>query len=100
LEKAKVNRGRSYAVPGPELLPWERLRQLGLDYVEVGPPGWEHIAVLITDRPLITSNVIERASSDMPFVKLDAEDITELCDILADEPADQWTAGVLSFLVD
>jgi len=99
LDHAKVDRARSYAVPGPELLPWERLTQLGLDYVEVGPPGWEHIAVLISDRPLINSRVLARATSDAPFVKLAAEDIAELCDILTDEPADQWTAGVLSFLV-
>ena len=99
LDNAKVDRARSYAIPGPELLPWERLRQLGLDYVEVGPPGWEHIAVLISDRPLVNSRVLASASSDAPFVKLAAEDIAELCETLSDEPAKQWTAGVLSFLV-
>jgi hypothetical protein len=99
LDHAKVDRARSYAIPGPELLPWDRLRQLGLDYVEVGPPGWEHIAVLISDRPLVNSRVLASASSDAPFVKLAAKDVAELCETLTDEPAEQWSAGVLSFLV-
>lgn len=100
LDHAKVDRARSYAIPGPELLPWERLRQLGLDYVEVGPPGWEHIVVLISDQPLVSVCVLAKASPEAPFVKLSSDDVTELCETLNCEPADTWSAGVLSFLVD
>ena len=99
LERAKVDGGWSYGIPGAELLPWERLRQMGLDYVEVGPPGWEHIAVLISDKPLVSVRMLAKASPEAPFVKLSSNDITELCETLTAEPADEWSAGVLSFLV-
>jgi len=99
LERAKVNGGRSYAIPGAELLPWERLRQLGLDYVEVGPPGWEHIAVLVSEKPMVTARILAKVSSDAPFVKLGSEDIADLCEALSNAPGDTWSAGVVSFLV-
>jgi len=98
LERAKVDGGRSYVIPGAELLPWERLRQLGLDYVEVGPPGWEHIAVLVSDKPLLSASVLAGANVNTPFVKLASDDILGLCDTLSNEPIGAWSAGVLSFL--
>ncbi|MCC5828732.1 MAG: DUF4384 domain-containing protein [Phycisphaeraceae bacterium] len=98
VDRTKVGPG-SYSIPGPELLPRQRLRELGLDYVEVGPNGWEHIAVLISDQPLISSHVLDRSSSESPFVKLTGDEIAELCNTLIDEPGDRWTAGVLSFIV-
>lgn len=98
LHQAKVEEGKYY-IPGPELLPWNRLRQLGLDYVEVGPPGWEHIAVLISDRPLISVQVMERADLDMPLIKLQNTELVSLFDTLINEPESSWAAGVLSFLV-
>ena len=99
VERARVDEGRSYAIPGAELLPWERLRQLGLDYVEVGPPGWEHIAVLISDQPLINARTLAKANLESPFVKLASNDIADLCETLSNEPADMWSASVLSILV-
>ncbi len=98
-EVAKVEGGRCYMVPGSELLPWERLRQLGLDYVEVGPPGWEHLAVLVSDEPLIGAPTLAKAGSAVPFVKLEIDEIADLCETLGNMPARAWTAGVLSFLV-
>jgi len=99
MERARVDGGRPYAIPGAELLPWERLRQFGLDYVEVGPLGWEHIAVLVSDEPLVNARALAKASSGAPFVKLTSDDIADLCDALSNAPADMWSAGVLSFLV-
>ena len=99
LEQTRVASGRSYAIPGPEFLPWERLRQLGFDYVEVGPPGWEHLVVLVSDKPLIAAHTLARAVPENPFVQLTGGDIAELCLVISNEPADAWSAGVLSFLV-
>ncbi len=99
LEQAHITDARPYLIPGPELLPWERLRQLGLDYVEVGPPGWEHIAVVVSYQPTMHPRLLARASPEAPFVKLGDGDIADLCETLNDLSADQWTAGVLSFLV-
>ncbi len=98
-DRAIVDAGRSYAVPGPEMLPWDRMRQFGLDYVEIGPPGWEHIVVLVSEEPLISARTVATATSDCPFVKLTGDDIAELCDTLSEESVDRWSAGVLSFLV-
>ncbi len=100
LDRAIVEGGRSYNIPGTELLPWEGLQQQGLDYVEVGPPGWEHIVVLVSDRPLVNAGALAKSSVAAPFVKLAARDVTALCDSLSNCPADTWSAGVLSFLVE
>ena len=99
-EQAIVKGGHAYGIPGPELLPWERLRRLGLDYVEVGPPGWEHIAVVVSDRPIINIRILERADAEAPFVKLTNEELSDLGNILINKPVDAWSAGVLSFLVE
>ncbi len=99
LEQARVNGGRSYDIPGPELLPWDRLRQLGLDYIEVGPPGWEHVAVIVSDTPVIHTRALGKASLEAPFVALETNDIAGVFDSLGDRSANSWSVGILSFLV-
>ncbi len=99
-EQTRVKSGHTYGIPGPELLPWERLRQLGLDYVEVGPPGWEHIAVVVSDRPLVNACILERAKMEAPFVKLTNDELSGFGHMLIKKPVDTWSAGVLSFLVE
>ncbi len=99
VEHAKVDGGRSYQIPGDELMPWERLGKLGLDYVEIGPPGWEHIAVIVSDEPMIGHHTLAKATSESPFVRLATEDISEFCEALNSAPSESWSADVLSFLV-
>lgn len=98
-DEAKAVAGRRYQVPGSGLLPWEQLRQAGLDYVEVGPPGWEHLAVFVSERPLITPAVVRRSRPEEPFVALSPEEIESVCRCLADTDPGAWSVGVLSFLV-
>ncbi len=98
LARTQVPAG-AYAVPGPELLPWDRLQQLGLDYLEVGPPGWEHLVVLVSDRPLLPAHTLAHASPENPFIKLTLPDLSQLCAAINAAPPDTWSAGVLSFLV-
>ena len=81
VDRARAECGRTYAVPGPEFLPWEALQQQGFDYVEVGPPGWEHLVVLISEKPVLAAGVLARSSGASPFVKLDADEIAEVCAI-------------------
>jgi hypothetical protein len=97
--QARVKGGWTYAVPGPELLPWDRLRQLGLDYVEVGPPGWEHMAVLVSDEPVVSPSMSARSTTESPFAKLTPEEVDGVCGLLTDMPAGSWSAAVLSFRV-
>jgi hypothetical protein len=97
--EAKVVAGKSYMIPGSELLPWDGLQQAGLDYVEIGPPGWENIAVLISDEPIVAPRVSARSTSESPFVKLTPEEVEEFCGVLSERPPGSWSAAVLSFLV-
>jgi hypothetical protein len=99
VQGAKAERGKTYSVPGPELLPWGSLRRYGLDYVEIGPPGWEHLVVLISEKPLLSAKVLVNTSGESPFARLRMDDLQEMCDLLSEEPAGAWCAGVLSFLV-
>ncbi len=100
LEKATVQKGHTYRIPGPELLPWERLEEFGLDYVEVGPPGWDHIAVLVSAEPLIAAPIMTRADTVSPFVKLTSTEMSGLSDAIVNMPTAAWSAGILSFLVE
>jgi len=92
-EDARVEAGRRYTVPGPELFPWPH------DYREEGPGGWEHIVVVVSDQPLILGDATKRLFGDSPLLQLDHEELTRLVGQLNDSP-DSWVAGVLSFLVE
>jgi len=98
-ERAIVYGGRNYRIPGPELMPMQQLEQFGLNYIEVGPPGWEHIAVLVSNEPLFSAQVFERSAPEAPLIELMSEEISDLCNTLMNEPTGTWSAGVLSFLV-
>jgi hypothetical protein len=99
LEASRVEAGRVYRVPGPELMPWDRLRHDGLDYIEAGPPGWEHLVAIVSDEPFISAGCLARAHVDPPFVTLSTAEISDLCDALGERGSKSWSAGVLSFLV-
>jgi hypothetical protein len=96
---AKAAAGRCYQVPGSELLPWERLREAGIDYLEIGPPGWEHLAVFVSNKPLIDPVVACRSRPAEPLVRLSPEEIACVCQRLADTESYTWSVGTLSFLV-
>ncbi len=98
-DQTQVLADRTYQIPGDELLPWTSLRQRGLDYVEGGPPGWEHLVAIVSNEPLVAPEMVSRATPDHPFITLDAKEVEVLQSILADRPAAEWTACVLSFLV-
>ena len=99
LEASRVEAGRTYRVPGAELMPWERLRQDGLDYLEAGPPGWEHLVAIVSDTPFIDAGCLARARVEPPFAILSPAEISDFCDALSERSPKSWSAGVLSFLV-
>jgi len=92
IEAAQAQAGRYYNVPGRELFPWE------YDYYEDGPKGWEHIVVIVSDKPLIDKTILSRANPEMPIIQLSPQEVEQLRQSLA---ADEklWSAGVLSFYV-
>ena len=100
IEASRVEAGRRYAVPGPELLPYERLAQQGLGYVEIGPPGWEELIVIVTDQPIISAQDVFSSTVNNPFAELSPKRVTQLVDLLADLDEDAWTCGFLGFLVE
>ncbi len=99
IEKAKVAASQKYQIPGL-LLPDSDLASNGLDYVEVGPPGWEVLVVIVSDVPLITEKGIFSSMPESPFVQFNKGRIDELLEQLSGLAPDQWDAGVLSFLVE
>ena len=100
IDRTIVDSDRKYQIPGPELLPWERLKEMGLDYLEIGPPGWEHIAVFVSDRPILNERILASVSPGIPFKKLNGDEVYGMIDTLHAEPLDSWAVGVLSFLVE
>ena len=97
LKRVSSRQNRPYRIPGPELLPPAELDRRGLRYVEEGPAGWEHLAVLVSMEPLVHPSVLGRANRDSPFVELSEPDLQNLVETLSS--ADGWVAGILSFLV-
>lgn len=91
--EARVEAGRRYAVPGPELFPWPH------DYREEGPGGWEHIVVVVSDQPLILGDATKELSRESPLLQLDHVELTRIVGQLEDSP-ESWSVGVLSFLVE
>ncbi len=95
----RVEADRMYTVPGPEIMPLERLLQSGLDYVETGPPGWEHMAVIVSEKPIIAREILSRGTAAAPFVRLQQQEFDDLCFAINQLPVQEWTSNFLSFLV-
>lgn len=98
--EAKAVSGHTYTIPGEELLPIAQMHRWGLDYVEIGPPGWEHLAVIVSDVPLIDDPVCARAVKQDPFIRLSNREIGMLYEALDNAAPETWSGGVLSFLVE
>jgi len=97
--QAVVVKGETYPIPGPHLLPWDRLNAAGLEYIEAGPPGWEHVVVLLCDKPLLDKGTVLRSSPGSPLVRLTPEEFEGVCERLSSTGPSEWLAGALSFLV-
>jgi hypothetical protein len=95
LEAAQAFAGGRYAVPGPEFLPRGKIQ----GYFEGGPSGWEHLAAIISDQPIIPEDWIGRSSVSEPIVKLGESDVAALYESLCELEPNSWSAGVLSFFV-
>jgi hypothetical protein len=91
--------GGSYEIPGKELLPPERLAADGLEYREDGPPGWETLAVVVSDQPWISESTTQRARREGPIVELLPDEVAGLARRLAEWNPSSWSSGVLSFFV-
>lgn len=98
-DETRLSSGSTSTVPGPELLPADRLREAGLDYVEAGPPGWEHVVALISDEPLASVEALYRATPACPLVQLEPTEVEELLGRLHAAPSESWSGACLSFLV-
>lgn len=97
--EAKVSRGQRYTVPGT-LLPPEELSRRDLRYLEVGPPGWEELVVIVSDHPLMSDADIFPSTPDNPFVRLSDRRVEELLDQLAEMAREAWDVGILAFVVE
>lgn len=98
-ERAIVAGDMTYSVPGPELLPRQALQENGLEYVEVGPPGWEHVLVILSSSLTGLAAACSRTTPGQPFTKLSESDLESLGSELVEADPEAWTGNVLSFLV-
>lgn len=99
IENTKVDSGEKYRVPG-QLLPGDELMRNGLGYMEVGPPGWEELVVIVSDKPLVTEKDLFKSTSENPFMEVTQSRIDELLEQLSSLDEKSWDVGILSFLVE
>jgi len=97
--EARIAPAQMYQIPGPELLPPDKLSAAGLEFLEVGPPGWEHMVIIVSDEPFLASDPLCRASPTAPLVALSRDELTALWDDMATRKRETWTAAALPFLV-
>ena len=95
----RVEAGRTYCVPGPEILPRNELAKNGLDYYEGGPKGWEYLVVIVSDEPLVDAATAARSSAKAPIVELSAQDLEGITQRLDQLAEDHWAAGAVQFRV-
>jgi len=95
-EKSLVEKGQSYEIPGLELLPWE----LAGDYCENDTTGWEHIAVLVSDKPIVGTDILDRGTLESPFTRLTREELCAIGDLFSIMPPETCSVGLLSMLVE
>jgi hypothetical protein len=96
----RIEEGRTYEVPGPELLPEDKLKAAGLDYYENGPAGWEYIVVIVSDEPLMETAVAGRSRDKAPVIELSPAELQGALDLLERMGRDHWAAGVAKFRVE
>ena len=99
IENTKVDSGEKYQVPG-QMLPSDDLARNGLGYIEVGPPGWEELVVIVSDKPLVTEKDLFKSTSGNPFVEVSQDRIDEILELLSSLDEKSWNVGILSFLVE
>jgi hypothetical protein len=96
----RIEGRRAYQVPGPELLPEDKLEAAGLDYYENGPAGWEYIVVIVSDEPLMETAVAGRSRDNAPLIELSPAELQGALDRLERMGRDHWAAGVARFRVE
>lgn len=95
-EAARIEANQTITVPGPLLLPDSAVE----GYFELGPPGWEHMAVTVTDLPIVAPEFLQLASPEAPFIDLTTDAAAELAAALEEANPDQYAIGLASFLVE
>jgi hypothetical protein len=96
----RVEAGVALHVPGPDLLPEDKLAAAGLAFYEGGPPGWEYIAVIVSDEPLVEPAILNRSRDKGPAIELSPAELDGILDRLDRMGRDRWASGVARFRVE
>ncbi len=99
ITEAVITDGQTLAMPGKGTLPWSGLDKAGLEYVEMGPGGWERMAAIVTPQPLIHTALLHRSSPGAPLVLIGKEDLAQIRKQLERFNQGEWSAAILRFLV-
>ncbi len=100
IKKAKIEEDQSLAMPGKGTLPWSGLDKAGLEYMEMGPGGWERMAAIVTPQPLIDTTLLYRSYPDQPLVLIERDDLRRIKKKLEQFNQNEWSAAILTFLVE
>jgi hypothetical protein len=92
---AKAQANGVYQMPGPEFLPRDKIEC----YREGGPGGWEHIALIVSDEPVIEHGTVLRSTPRNPLIQLSEDEVQRLGEKLTACGPQGWTGAVLSFQV-
>jgi hypothetical protein len=92
IAQSRVEPNRTYELPGRELFPY-----YDGDLVENGPAGWEHLVAIVSDQPLIDQRLLGAARNAVNEIA--PADLERMVARLDKTPS-QWSAGILSFMVE
>lgn len=99
-KEAKIEENSNVSIPGSHLLPENELRKAGLRYVEAGPEGWEHLVIIVSDTPIISSKKLNSTFKGRPFIQIKQSELIDTYQNLTRLGKDNWTAGHLYFKVE
>ncbi len=100
VSNTRIDAKQKIKIPGEMLIPRSQLELNGLDYVEMGPPGWEELVVIVSDERLFDDADLFAANRQNPFPTISQDRVNQLLDTLIDYSEESWDVGVLSFLVE
>jgi len=99
-QQAFVDADSNIQVPGLPIMPQADLDRLGYDLRHDGNRGWEHMGLIISDAPLISSGMLaSRCNDRTPFLTLTHDEMETLRSGLIETPAATWQCGVLTMHV-
>lgn len=95
----RIDKDRTFLVPGTEVMPEEDLSEAGMEFCENGPEGWEYLVAIVSDEPIVDAALLRCVDPQSPFAELSPPDLERLWTRLNHLGPDRWVAGTTRFYV-